>query len=120
MTSRTRTWAAVTAGLFCAAAAFAQTTTAPAPSMPGSGTSTTTPAMPMDKNHTDPGAKMGSSSGMPAAKGAHGEVWANKDSKTYHCEGTKSYGTTKSGEYMTESAAKAQGYKVANGKACAK
>ena len=56
----------------------------------------------------------------PAAKGRDVQVWADKTSKTYHCEGSASYGKTKSGEYMSENAAMVNGYQESHGKACAK
>ena len=57
---------------------------------------------------------------MAAAGGGDGKVWVNEKSKTYHCEGTKFYGKTKTGEYMAEADAKAKGNHPAGGKACAK
>lgn len=42
-----------------------------------------------------------------------GYVWANKDSKIFHREGSRFYGKTKSGEFMKESDAVAQGYREA-------
>ena len=61
----------------------------------------------------------------PAAKeaapgGAPDKVWVNTKSKVYHCFGTKDYGTTKVGEYMSEADATAKGFKGSHGKACAK
>ena len=53
-----------------------------------------------------------------AVGGGAGKVWVNKSSNVYHCEGTKWYGKTKRGEYMTESAAKAAGAHANHGKAC--
>lgn len=54
----------------------------------------------------------------PAAGGGAGKVWVNTSSKVYHCQGTKWYGTTKKGEYMTEEAAKAAGNHADHGKRC--
>ncbi len=52
-----------------------------------------------------------------AAGGGEGNVWVNTKSKNYHCAGTKYYGKTKVGKYMTEADAKAKGN---HGKACSK
>ena len=53
-----------------------------------------------------------------APSGGAGKVWANEDSKIYHCPGTRFYGTTKNGKYMSEADAKAAGMHGANNKTC--
>jgi serine/threonine-protein kinase len=59
----------------------------------------------------------------PTAKTAGGEdpaikVWVNTDSGTYHCPGTRWYGRTHQGEYMTQREAKAKGYHHAGRHPC--
>jgi hypothetical protein len=46
------------------------------------------------------------------------EVWVNTDSGTYHCPGTRWYGKTQEGEYMTQKEAQDKGYHPAAGHAC--
>jgi hypothetical protein len=48
-----------------------------------------------------------------AAAKASGKVWANTESRVYHKSG-RWYGKTKTGKFMTESEAKAAGYKEAH------
>jgi hypothetical protein len=60
------------------------------------------------------------SNGTPAPGGGPGMVWVNTDSNVYHCQGTKYYGTTKQGKYMTEAQAKAAGARPDHGNACTK
>jgi hypothetical protein len=53
-----------------------------------------------------------SASEIAAAK-ASGKVWVNTESHIYH-KGGRWYGKTKAGKFMTESEAKAAGYKEAH------
>jgi hypothetical protein len=53
-----------------------------------------------------------SSSEVAAAK-VSGKVWVNTESGVYH-KGGRWYGKTKAGKFMTESEAKAAGYKAAH------
>ena len=46
------------------------------------------------------------------------KVWVNSESAIYHCPGSRYYGKTKQGEYMTERRAQRKGYTAASGRAC--
>lgn len=51
--------------------------------------------------------------GNPDAK-----VWVNTATGVYHCAGTKWYGKTKAGEYMTQRQALEKNFHADHGKAC--
>jgi len=53
-----------------------------------------------------------------APGGGADKVWLNTASNVYHCPGTKYYGTTKAGAYMTEAEAKAKGARPDHNKPC--
>src|SRR5258705_6544855 len=46
------------------------------------------------------------------------KVWVNTNSGIYHCPGTRWYGKTKQGSYMSEEDARAQGARPDHGKVC--
>ena len=82
----------------------------------------TTAAAPAATPAEPPPAKAASNkmaSTAPAPGGGAGQVWVNTESHVYHCQGTKWYGKTKQGQYLTESAAMAAGAHADHGKACA-
>lgn len=71
-----------------------------------------------------PAAKAPSTSAPSSAKQAAEtpargiKVWVNRSTGVYHCPGSRWYGTTKKGVFMTETEAKAAGAHPAYGKAC--
>ncbi len=54
----------------------------------------------------------------PAAGDNAGKVWVNQQTKVYHCPGSKFFGKTKNGVYMTEAEAKKAGAHPDRGKPC--
>ena len=46
------------------------------------------------------------------------KVWVNTNSGVYHCSGTRWYGNTKEGKYMSQKAAQDAGYRPAYGSVC--
>jgi hypothetical protein len=46
------------------------------------------------------------------------KVWVNTDSGVYHCPGTRWYGATRHGVYMTQAEAQKKGYRPAYGTVC--
>ncbi|HEV7680973.1 MAG TPA: hypothetical protein VGO68_02540 [Pyrinomonadaceae bacterium] len=45
-------------------------------------------------------------------------VWVNTSSGVYHCPGTRWYGKTKDGRYLSQKQAQAAGYRPANDSVC--
>lgn len=107
---------ALAAGFLLSVHAHAQTPAVapvkPAATAPGSAAPAAAMTAPA-KAATKPGATPAAAPG-----GGDGKVWVNTASKTYHCAGTKYYGKTKAGEYMSEVDAKAKGNHANNKKAC--
>jgi len=90
-------------------AAPAATTAAPAPVAP------TAAAAPRTSS---PGPTSSGSGTAQAPGGGPGLVWVNTASKVYHCNGTRYYGKTKQGKYVTEAEAKGEGDRPDHGKPC--
>lgn len=121
---------ALSVGLLLTAHGFAQTSssasaTKPAASAPAPAAKNSVmvanPVAPEATGTTAAPAKSAAKPAAPAtaaAGGGDGKVWVNSASKVYHCAGTKYYGKTKAGEYMTEADAKAKGNHANNKKAC--
>jgi hypothetical protein len=98
------------------AAAASGGTSAPAatskPAPASTATSGPAPAQPA------PATEPKSSTIAPASGGGADKVWVNTASNVYHCPGTRYYGTTKAGAYMTEAEATAKGAHPDHGKPC--
>lgn len=113
----------LTIGTLMAGVSFAQTTTpAVAPVSAASATSKTAVVPPKSTAAPKAAASTSTSaSNMAEAPGGGADkVWINTKSNTYHCPGSKHYGKTKVGEYLTEAAAKAKGAHADHGKECVK
>jgi hypothetical protein len=60
----------------------------------------------------------GGSTGTQHSGNPNVRVWVNTPTNVYHCPGTRWYGTTKTGEYMTQRQAQDAGNRPAYGKYC--
>ena len=61
-------------------------------------------------------ATAGAATATPAPGGGHGLVWVNTETHVYHKEGSRFYGTTKKGKYVSEPDAIKEGDKPSKGK----
>jgi hypothetical protein len=61
------------------------------------------------------GASTGAATKAVAPGGGHGLVWVNTETHVYHKEGSRFYGTSKKGKYVTEAEAIKEGDKAAKG-----
>ena len=116
---------ALSAGLLMAAQGFAQTPAVPAKPMvpapmaaPAAAAAPATPAAPAVASAKPTAKQVYKVPAAAAPGGGDGKVWVNSGSKVYHCPGTKYYGKTKAGEYMSEADAKAKGNHPVNKKTC--
>jgi hypothetical protein len=89
-----------------AAAAAATPTPAPASNMAAAPEATPATA-PAAKKHKAPEPQASQAPG-----GGNGQVWVNTESHVYHKEGSKWYGKTKHGKYMSEADAVNEGDKA--------
>lgn len=62
--------------------------------------------------------KVNSGNGSVSSGNPDVTVWANTSTGVYHCPNTQWYGKTKSGKYMTQKEAQANGYRPAHNSVC--
>lgn len=72
------------------------------PAVPKPSVTVKTPALP----------KVAPAAGVAVPPAGRGMVWVNPDSKVYHKEGSRWYGKTKRGSYMTEAEAVKAGFRA--------
>jgi hypothetical protein len=97
-------------------AAPASGTSAPAATSTPAPASTASPAP--APAQAAPSTKSQPSTTAQVPGGGAGQVWLNTASNVYHCPGTKYYGKTKAGAYMTEAEAKAKGGRADHNQPC--
>jgi hypothetical protein len=65
------------------------------------------------KTSATPATKGPETNATPAPGGGNGLVWVNTETHVYHKEGSRFYGTTKKGKYVSEADAVKEGYRAA-------
>lgn len=103
--------AAATSAKSTAAASAPAAAPAPAPAAAPAAAPASTPA-------AAPKTRTSTANMAQAPGGGPGMVWLNTPTNVYHCPGSRYYGKTKEGKYMTEAQAKAAGAHPDHGKSC--
>src|ERR1700676_2987149 len=98
---------------FCLASATGTTNTkGQTPATASTNTANTSATNPANSSaNSSSTAKTSSAQSTPPAN-SEGMVWVNTDSGIYHKPGTRYYGKTKQGKYMTEADAQKAGYRA--------
>jgi hypothetical protein len=96
----------------------AKPTASTAPAAPAAPAAAAPAAAPAPASHSASTKSESAARTSPAPGGGAGQVWVNTSSNVYHCPGTRYYGTTKEGKYMSEADAVKAGARPDAGKAC--
>jgi hypothetical protein len=110
-----QTWFAADASAPAVSAKSTATAAAPAAAPAPTAAPAATPAAAPTPARTP---KASTTNMAQAPGGGAGMVWLNTPTNVYHCPGSRYYGKTKEGKYMTEAQAKAAGAHPDHGKAC--